>query len=215
MEVGGKSHTLGTRGGLRGAGGGTAHVRGTDSGDNSVKLAQIRMKSDTQAVVADAERGDSVDHPRRLLQSRRAWLLAAVAGVGLSAIVGCGPSARIADGTDPWESSVGQFARLVERYRVAHRGQMPEGEQDLRTFAGGMDAADLKQFGIASVDSCFVSDRDGQPLVMRLGASAGKGDPSVVCYEQEGRGGVRLVGKLGGDVEVADETRFAELVPPS
>jgi hypothetical protein len=174
------------------------------------------MKHDTRAGIAFAERGDSVDYPRRMTQSLRAWLLSAIAGCCLSATGGCGPSARIADGTDPWASSVGQFARLAERYRVSHRGQMPATEDDLRRFAGSMDAAGLELIGIGNIDSCFVSDRDGQPLAMRLGQESGTGgDPSVVCYEREGRDGVRLVGKLGGDVEVADEARFAELVPAS
>jgi hypothetical protein len=142
---------------------------------------------------------------RTLLQLAIAWCCLIVP-------FGCGPSARIADGTDPWASSVGQCARLVERYRVANRGQMPGSEQDLRSFAGGMDAADLKLLGIGAIEGCFVSSRDGRPLAIVLGRLAGRGgDPSVVCHEQEGRDGVRLVGKLGGDVEVADESRFAEL----
>ena len=61
-----------------------------------------------------------------------------------------------------------------------------------------------------------MSGRDGQPLTVQLGPASGRGgDPSVICYEKEGRGGTRLVGKLGGDVEAADEARFAELVPAS
>ncbi|MFM1904166.1 MAG: hypothetical protein RLZZ440_2066 [Planctomycetota bacterium] len=181
-----------------------------------MERAKICRNLDTGTAVSFVTSDALVDLPRRLLGSRRAVLLPAIVGFCLSATGGCGPSARIADGTDPWASSVGQFARLAERYRVSHRGQMPATEDDLRRFAGSMDAAGLELIGIGNIDSCFVSDRDGQPLAMRLGQESGTGgDPSVVCYEREGRDGVRLVGKLGGDVEVADEARFAELVPAS
>jgi hypothetical protein len=133
-----------------------------------------------------------------------------------AAVVGCSFSGGITGSTDPRASSVGQFARLVERYRVAHRGQMPGSEDDLRRFAAGLDAAELEILGIDSIDGCFVSGRDGQPLTVQLGPASGRGgDPSVICYETEGRDGTRLVGKLGGDVEAADEDRFAELVPAS
>jgi hypothetical protein len=177
---------------------------------------RVRIQAVVEAAASTAANWSRGQLPGRSLHGRRAWLWFAISGCGVAAMVGCGPSARIADGTDPWASSVGQFARLVERYRVAQRGQMPGSEQDLRRFAESMDAENLKALGIDRVDGCFVSDRDGQPLATRLGPEAAKGgDPSVVCYEREGRDGVRLVGKFGGDVEVADEARFAELVPAS
>jgi hypothetical protein len=173
-----------------------------------------RVKGENSGAPARATRSSRGPQGAEYRCGRRAWLRITASWWGVVALVGCGPSARIADGTDPWASSVGQFARLVERYRVANRGQLPENEQALRGFAESLDAENLRSLGIDRIEECFVSDRDGQPLAARLGpADKTGGDPSVVCYERDGRDGVRLVGKFGGDVEVADEARFAELVP--
>lgn len=115
---------------------------------------------------------------------------------------------------DPAVSCVARLTRVVERYRIDHRGQVPRSEQELRGFVAAMNPADRAALGVESVDACLVSDRDGQPVCLVFGGSeAAAGEPAVVCYERQGRDGVRLVGKVGGDVEVADETRFRELVP--
>lgn len=130
-----------------------------------------------------------------------------------AAVGGCGARAGSGVG-DPASSSVGRLARLVERYRIDHRGQLPRSEQELRGFAAAIAPTDLATLGVPSVEACFVSDRDGQPLVLTLGRDgAAKGDASVICYERQGRDGLHLVGMIGGNVEAADAARFAELVP--
>ena len=144
---------------------------------------------------------------------RRRFFLGAMSGL-LAVSTGCGMSSSLGGASDPSNSSVGRFVSLVERYRIAQRGRLPSNEQELRTFATTIHPDDLKALGVTSVDECFGAGRDGQPLVVLLGQKApSNGDPSVICYEQEGQDGIRLVGKLGGSVEVADTTRFAELVP--
>lgn len=146
-------------------------------------------------------------------RQRCGWSLAAVVTWAMVAVVGCGgASPGAAD--DPAASSVGRLARLIERYRIDHRGQLPRSEQDLRRFAGAIAPADLATLGVTNVEACFTSDRDGQPLGLpfarrdAVGAEAG-----VICYERQGRDGLRLVGTVGGNVEIADAARFAELVP--
>lgn len=143
---------------------------------------------------------------------RRSWLLGATACL-MAASLGCGGVGGLGGSGDPADSSAGRFVRLLERYRIAHRGQLPASEAAVREFASTIGADDLAVLGVSSSEECFAPGRDGQPLVIRLGGPVAGGDPSVVCYEQEGVGGLRIVGKLGGQVELADAARFAELVP--
>lgn len=150
--------------------------------------------------------------PQPAPSGRRSWLLRATACL-VAASLGCGGVGGLGGSGDPADSSAGRFVRLLERYRIAHRGQLPASEAAVREFAASIGADDLAVLGVSSSEECFAPGRDGQPLVIRLGGRAAGGDPSVVCYEQEGVGGLRIVGKLGGQVELADAARFAELVP--
>lgn len=140
------------------------------------------------------------------------WLAFGVL-TALAAVGGCEAGAGAKTG-DPSASSVGRLVRLVDRYRIDHRGKAPRSELELRRFAAAMNPADRKALGVASLDDCLISDRDGQPLGLMLGQDeAASADQAVICYERHGKDGMRLVGKVGGDVEVADEVRFHELVP--
>lgn len=139
--------------------------------------------------------------------------LALVIALLLAATGGC-RSRSVSTVGDPAASSIGRLTRLVERYRIDHRGQVPRSEQELRGFVAAMNPSDRAALGVASVEACLVSDRDGQPVCLVFGGGeAADGQAAVVCYERQGRDGLRLVGKVGGDVELADETRFRELIP--
>jgi hypothetical protein len=72
---------------------------------------------------------------------------------------------------------------------------------------------DLGVLGASNIDDLFVSDRDNQPLVIMYGQAPKGVAAGVVAYEQTGVDGKRLVGNRGGQVEEADATRFAQLVP--
>ena len=121
-------------------------------------------------------------------------------------VAGCGTRSAGAAG-DPWNSNVSRVARLVERYRIAKRGSLPASLAELQTFATGMDRRDLEAMGITDAAGCFTSERDGKPIELVTGGG------EIVCYEQEGREGMRLVGRRGGDAEAVDAARFSELVP--
>jgi hypothetical protein len=91
-------------------------------------------------------------------------------------------------------------------------GRNPADEQEFKA-AVGQGKMDLDVLGVSSVDELFVSDRDGQPLVILYGAQA-KNSQGVIAYEQTGENGVRLVGTSNGQVIEADATQFLKLVPP-
>lgn len=72
---------------------------------------------------------------------------------------------------------------------------------------------DLGVLGVNGIDELFVSERDGKPIVVRYGPDSGRAGRGVVAYEQEGVNGVRLVGSASGQIQEADATQFAQLVP--
>jgi hypothetical protein len=90
-------------------------------------------------------------------------------------------------------------------------GRSPESEEE---FKGQIAKAspDLSVLGVGSIDELFVSDRDGQPLVVLYGKQRAGAAPDVVAYEQTGKDGVRLIGNKSGQVEEADDARFSKLV---
>lgn len=157
--------------------------------------------------------GHATESRKPLPRSTRIVPKLALAIASLLAATGGCRSRSVSTVGDPAASSIGRLTRLVERYRIDHRGQVPRSEPELRNFVAAMNPADRAALGVASVDACLVSDRDGQPVCLVFGGSEpANGEAAVVCHERQGRDGVRLVGKIGGDVEIADETRFRELI---
>jgi hypothetical protein len=67
----------------------------------------------------------------------------------------------------------------------------------------------LEKLRVDSIDELFVSERDGQPLVVVYGSPPAGSD--VVVYEHTGVNGKRLVGHRIGMVEEADEATFKSL----
>jgi hypothetical protein len=68
----------------------------------------------------------------------------------------------------------------------------------------------LEKLSVNSVDDLFVSERDGQPLVVIYGPSNPTSD--VIVHEQTGVNGKRQVGHKIGLVEEVDDARFKELM---
>ncbi|MBA3484608.1 MAG: hypothetical protein H0T51_22620 [Pirellulales bacterium] len=91
-------------------------------------------------------------------------------------------------------------------------GRPPKDEGEFKEAIGKSDV-DLKALKVESLDELFVSERDGQPMVVAYGPSPFGVD--VVAYEQTGVNGMRQVGHKIGMVEEVDEARFRELVPAS
>lgn len=63
-----------------------------------------------------------------------------------------------------------------------------------------------------NIEGLFVSDRDGQPFVVRYGVNGGLGAKDPVVFEAEGSGGMRQVGFTDGSVEEVDSARYDQLL---
>lgn len=142
----------------------------------------------------------------RILQRRLG-----VAPLALLTLIGCGSA-----GGEAANKDINHVRAVTTLYFRAASvlGKRPETEQEFKqAIAGGK--MDLSVLGVDSVDELFVSDRDGQPIVVVYGSALKSVAPGVVAYEQTGKDGMRLVGFNNGQVEEADQTRFAQLVPDS
>jgi hypothetical protein len=123
-----------------------------------------------------------------------------------AALAGCGSGAPAKRNKEI--SHVGAVTTLYFR-ATSKLGKPPTSEQEFKDVIA-QDNVDPGVLGVGSVDELFVSDRDGQPLVVDYARTSPQG---VVVYEQVGKDGVRLVGFTSGQVEEADAAKFAQLVP--
>jgi hypothetical protein len=139
-----------------------------------------------------------IDHRR--LAGLSLLLLAAV-------LVGCGGPAG---GSGKKETSRVRFLTMLYTRTSSQLGRNPKDEQEFKEKLKSYDLA-LDKAGVSSIDELFISERDGQPLVVLYGARPPGSD--VVVYEQTGVGGMRYVGHKLGMVEEVDEAKFRELVP--
>lgn len=131
--------------------------------------------------------------------------LGVVAIVAAAATIGCG-----GDGQKAAQKEISHIRLLTNLYVKSERelGRSPANLEEFKSAIAKMDLS-LEAMKLTSIDEVFVSDRDGQPLVIVYGQSPN----GVVAYEQTGVDGKRQVGFKLGNVEEADEGRFKELVP--
>lgn len=128
--------------------------------------------------------------------------------VAVMTLVGC------ADESPAVSTGTSHVRLLTMLYNKVSRelGRVPKDEQEFKDKLKGADLS-LQSLKINSTDELFVSERDGQPLVVVYGSVPAGSD--VVVYEQTGVDGKRMVGHRIGMVEEVDDAKFQELVPAS
>ena len=136
-------------------------------------------------------------------------VLMAFAPLVVAILAGCGGGSGSAANRSKEISHVGAITTLYFR-AASLLGKNPENEQEFKEVIA-KDNIDPGVLGVDSTDELFISDRDGQPLIINYGQALG--GQGVVAYEQMGVDGVRLVGFKNGQIEEADAARFAKLVP--
>jgi hypothetical protein len=125
--------------------------------------------------------------------------------VAAVAPLGCSPASKATG-----DAEIAHIELLASLYSRAGRdlGRYPKNEQELKQTIDKMDL-NLEAMKLASVDELYVSERDGEPLVIVSPPNA-KG---VIVYEKTGVDGTHLVAFSEGNVQEVDEARFRELVP--
>jgi hypothetical protein len=122
-----------------------------------------------------------------------------------AATLGCGPASET-----PALPNTSHIQLLAGLYNKAARdlGRYPKNEQELKQTIGKMDV-NLEAMELSSIDEVYLSERDGQPLVIVLPPTP----TGVIAHEQTGVDGKRLVAFSLGNVQEVDESQFRELVP--
>lgn len=108
------------------------------------------------------------------------------------------------------------LATLYLDYAVPKNGKGPANEREFKKHLRGLPAFVLEMNGLDAntLDTAFVSERDGEPLVIHYGLSitqiSGTSAPPL-AHEKTGKNGKRLVAFANTKVELVDESRLQEL----
>lgn len=99
---------------------------------------------------------------------------------------------------------------LTNLYSLATRtlGRVPRDADEFKQTIAKLDV-NLKKYKVNSIDELFISERDGQPLIVAYGPDGAKSD--VVVYEQNGVDRKRMVGHRSGMLEEVDEAELKNL----
>jgi hypothetical protein len=132
-----------------------------------------------------------------------AWLLPLCAAIGL----GC---TKNDDNLANHQSSHVRILANLHALATTKLGHVPRDAQEFKQAIAKL-GVNLEKRKIGSIDELFVSERDGQPLIVSYGPENANSD--VVVYEQNGMNGKRMVGHRIGMVEEVDEAELKKLVP--
>lgn len=142
--------------------------------------------------------------------------LCLIALVGTSVLLtGCkrtDADSMIADKND---TNVKRLATLYSFFHIQNRNKGPKNEEQLRSFIEAQDPKRLKRGGIdiTSLDDLFVSERDGEPFVVRYGINTVVRGPSLpVIFESTGIDSMRQVGFFNGSMQEVDEEEYDRLL---
>jgi hypothetical protein len=119
--------------------------------------------------------------------------------------LGCGSAGDAAQSGE--KSHVRLLTMLYAKASLKLR-RPPRDEQEFKQTLASSNTS-LEPLNVDSIDDLFISERDGQPLVVRyLQLPTGS---DVVVYEQTGMDGKRLVGHKIGMIEELDDAQFSAL----
>lgn len=113
------------------------------------------------------------------------------------------------------DTNVKRLATLYTYFHIQNKNKGPKNEEQLREFIESQDATRLKRGGIdaTKLDELFVSERDGEPFVIRYGVNTYIRGPSLaVVFEATGIDGMRQVGFCNGLMQEVDEEEYDRLM---
>lgn len=130
-------------------------------------------------------------------------------------LAGCGgadANSMIADAND---TNVKRLATMYSFFHIKNKNKGPKNEEQLRAFIESQDADRLKRGGIdaTKLDELFVSERDGEPFLVRYGVNTVIRGPSLpVIFESTGIDSMRQVGFFNGSMQEVDEDEYDRLM---
>lgn len=129
-------------------------------------------------------------------------------------LVGCGSGVDSSAG--PGESSnLRVLSRLYVKYQASNQGVAPPDETAFKAFIQQTGQPILEAEHVADIAGLFISERDGEPYVIKYGSDKNSTiDHSVIGYERSGKDGTRVTCFDFGVLEALGEVEFNELVHP-
>ncbi len=130
-------------------------------------------------------------------------------------LTGCGGAdakSMIANAND---MNVKRLATLYSIFHNKNNLKGPKNEGQLRAFVESQDPNLLKRGSIdpAKLDELFISERDGEPFVIRYRVNTVVfGPPLPVIFEATGVDGLRQVGFCNGPMQEVDEDEYERLL---
>jgi hypothetical protein len=159
---------------------------------------------------SSAENSDLVSRTSNFSSQFLALLVVTIA-VGLCS--GCWSSFDIESEVKNLNATNAQrLANLYQHFQRQHQGKGPRDKEVFETFISEVNPVLLSRIDVDpnSLEQLFVSERDGQPLVIRYGERGSDRGPSVpIVFEETGVDGKRMIGftnNLG--LEVEDEQEY-------
>jgi hypothetical protein len=134
--------------------------------------------------------------------------------VAVVAVVGCSQSSPESTLASLNGSNVQRLVNLYFAYQKKYEFNGPKDEQDFRQFVQGISSEKLQRIGVdaASIDSIFVSERDGQPFKIRYRVKGNiRGSNEPVVFESQGADGKRIVGFLDMTQREVDAVEYDQL----
>jgi hypothetical protein len=135
-----------------------------------------------------------------------------ICGLSLPGCSSKDPATRIGEMND---TRIKQLANLYMAHQMRNGSNGPKDQTAFKSFVqNGMAPHRLEMMRVdpAKVDELFVSERDGQPFIIKYGQSGGIMSKLPVVFEKEGQDGTRQVAFTNGQVEDVDGARYQELL---
>lgn len=150
-----------------------------------------------------------------LIAAAHRWvLIGAFAAVGLTA--GCSgktdPNEAIARVN---ETNLQRLANLYFTYQMKHNWRGPADEAAFKQFLREYNPKKLERIGVdpSQIDELFISQRDGQPFVIRYGVpGSAMGSTEPVIFQSTPVEGKYLIGFLDMRQEEVDEAEYNQLL---
>lgn len=159
--------------------------------------------------------GDNGFSIRKCLIDRRTILIAGLC-VATVSLPGCRRKVNYESKIKELNATNAQrLATLYRLYQRGNGGRGPKDESAFKQYIGGVSPFMLSRLEVdpAAVDPLFVSERDGQPFVIRYGRMGNdRSGPVPVIFEAEGVDGMRYVASTGNVYEEVDAAAYDQLM---
>lgn len=155
---------------------------------------------------------NQLDYMQPTITKRCLSLIAIIAALGLS--VGCGSPGAADLLAQANSDNISRLSNVYQGFQSRHDWRGPRDKAELMAFLSSLKSTKLEAIGVdpGSIDSVFVSGRDGEPFKVRYGVPGHiMGSNAPVVFEATGVDGKRMVGFLNMTTREVDDAEYERL----